>query len=137
MSDHAPFLIVEQSCEAAIDWVIRQMERAGLQVVRTFDLHNARHTHASCPCPHHGAEQCDCQMVVLMVYSGSRQPVSMLAHGYNGQTWFSLVDTPQQRADPHLETAIRHALVSHMTGRLIASRDLVEQAPSCGGGGGF
>ena len=115
MSDSSPFLILELPCDDAIDWVARQIGSAGLQVVRTFDLNVARHTHASCPCPHHGTEQCDCQMVVLLVYGSERQPVSILAHGYNGQTWFSVVDTPQQRADPRLEAAIRQALVPHIS----------------------
>lgn len=110
MSDNSPFLILDQPCDAAIDWVSRQIAGSGLEIVRTFDLHVARHAHAGCPCPHHGTDQCDCQMVVLLVYGGDRQPVSMVAHGYNGQTWFSLVDTPQQRADPRLEAAIRRAL---------------------------
>ena len=120
MNDSSPFLILEQPCDQAIDWVARQIRSAGLQVVRTFDLHVARtqrsDAHASCPCPHHGTDQCDCQMVVLLVYgsggyqSSERQPVSMVAHGYNGQTWFSVVDTPQQRADTRLEATIRRAL---------------------------
>jgi hypothetical protein len=49
-------------------------------------------------------------MAVLLVYGGQTQLVSIVAHGHNGQTWFSMVDTPQQRADPHLEAAIRLAL---------------------------
>ena len=125
MSDSSPFLILEQPCDDAIDWVASQISRAGLQVVRTFDLQVARHTHASCPCPHHGTEQCDCQMVVLLVYGSGeykpseRQPVSIVAHGYNGQTWFSVVDTPQQRADPRIEAAIRLALIPHITATLL------------------
>jgi len=115
MSQSSPFLIIEQPCDAAIDWVARQIGSAGLQVVRTFDLHVARNTHASCRCPHHGTEQCDCQMVVLLVYGSERQPVSIVAHGYNGQTWFSVVDTPQQHADPRLEAVIRLALGQHIT----------------------
>ena len=125
MSDSSPFLILEQPCDNAIDWVTRQIRSAGLQVVRTFDLHVARHAHANCPCPHHGTDQCDCQMVVLLVYgsggttSSERQPVSVVAHGHNGQTWFSVVDTPQQRADPRLEAAIRLALVPHIAATLL------------------
>ncbi len=121
MSNNSPFLILEQPCEAAIDWVVRQIRNTGLKVVRTFDLQAARHDHAGCPCPHHGTEQCDCQMVVLLVYGSSgqktnnRQPVSIMAHGYNGQTWFSVVDTPQQRADPGLEIAIRQAIVPNVS----------------------
>lgn len=113
MSDSSPFLIMEQRCDVAIDWVSRQINRAGLRVVRTFDLQVARHDHTGCPCPHHGTELCDCQMVVLLVYGAGRQPVSIVAHGHNGQTWFSVVDTPQQRADPGIEAAIRQALARY------------------------
>lgn len=122
MNDSPPFLYLRQPCDEAVAWVFGQISSAGLKVVRTFDLLNARHAHANCPCPHHGTEQCDCQMVVLLVYgngglktsggdkSPDRQPVSLVAHGHNGQTWFSLVDTPQQRANPLLEAAIRQAV---------------------------
>lgn len=119
MSDSPPFLILEQPCDAAIDEVTKQISCAGLRVVRTFDLHDARHAHANCPCPHHGTEQCDCQMVVLLVYAVDREPVSLVAHGYNGQTWFSVVDTPQQRANPRVEAAIRLALVPRITAALL------------------
>ena len=121
MSDNSPFLILEQSCDVAIDWFVRQISNTGLQVIRTFDLQAARHDQAGCPCPHHGTEQCDCQMVVLLVYGSrghklsERQPVSIVAHGYNGQTWFLVVDTPQQRPDPSIEAAIRLAFVPHMS----------------------
>ena len=120
MSDSSPFLIVEQSCDNAIDWVARQISATGLRVVRTFDLQVARSDiHVSCPCPHHGTEHCDCQMVVLLVYDSDLQPVSIVAHGHNGQTWFSVVDTPQQRSDPRLEAAIRQALVPRITATLL------------------
>ena len=122
MSDRSPFLILEQPCDEAIDWVTRQISAAGLRVVRTFDLQVARNdAHASCPCPPHGTEQCDCQMVVLLVYGNNRrQPVSIVARGHTGQTWFAVVDTPQQRADPLIESAIRLALISHAVATLFS-----------------
>lgn len=116
MSDSYPFLILEQPCNEAIAWVVSQVSGAGLQVMRTFDLQAARHDPADCPCPHHGTNQCDCQMVVLLVYGASDglganyQPISLVAHCHDGKTWFSLVDTPQQRADPRLEKVIRQTL---------------------------
>jgi hypothetical protein len=110
MSDSDPFLILQQPCNEAIAWVIYQVSRAGLQVMRTFDLQVARHDPADCPCPHHGTDQCDCQMVVLLVYGDDNQPVSLVVHSYDNHTWFSLVDTPQQRADHRLERAILQAL---------------------------
>jgi hypothetical protein len=112
MSDAYPFLILEQPCNEAAAWVIRQVSGAGLQVLRTFDLQDARHDLAECPCPHHGTDRCDCQMVVLLIYGGDYQPVSLIAHSHDGKTWFSLVDTPQQRADPRIQRAILQALPS-------------------------
>lgn len=115
MNENSAFLILEQACEEALDWVTRRIGYAGLQVVRTFDLQNTRSqpdvNSASCPCPHHGTEQCDCQMVVLLVYGLGHQPLSLVAHSHNGQTWFSVVDTPQQRADPQIEAVLRLALL--------------------------
>lgn len=110
MSESYPFLILEQPCDEAIAWITHQVNGAGLQIMRTFDLQAARHEPADCPCPHHGTDQCDCQMVVLLVYGDDHQPVSLVAHSHDGKTWFSLVDTPQQRADPRLEATIRQAL---------------------------
>jgi hypothetical protein len=105
------FLSLEQPCNEAIAWAVSRVSGAGLQVLRTFDLQDARHTHIECPCPHHGTDSCDCQMVVLLVYADHYKPVSLVAHSYNSKTWFSLVDTPQQRADPSMVMTIRRALV--------------------------
>jgi hypothetical protein len=109
MSD--AFLVLEQPCDEAMAWVIHQVNEAGLQVLRTFDLQMARLAHSECPCPYHGTDRCDCQMVVLLVYEDQFQPISLVAHSYDGKTWFSLVNTPQQRADPRLEATIRQALM--------------------------
>jgi len=110
MSD--TILILEQQCDEAITWVTRQVSSIGLQVHRTFDLQVARQAHTECPCPHHGTDQCDCQMVVLLVYGGEIQPISLVVHSHDGRTWFSLVDTPQQHADPRLAASIQQVLIS-------------------------
>lgn len=98
------------ACSEAIGWLIEQLSQASLSVVRTFDLQAARQAQGACPCPYHGTQQCDCQMVVLFIYDGQHQPLTLIAHGQGAQTWFSVVDTPQQRADPELEAAIRRSL---------------------------
>ena len=111
MNSSILFLVMNQSCNKAVEWVDLKLKSAGLHMLRTFDLKEARATHADCPCPYHGTDQCDCQMVVLLVYYGDRQPVSLIAHGHNDQTWFYMVNTPQQRPDPRVEIAIRQALI--------------------------
>ena len=86
----APFLIVDQNCDAALQWANQQLVEAGLRTVRTFDLQDARTGSNDCSCPHHGTEQCDCQMVVLLVYGNDKEPETLILHGSNGKTWLSL-----------------------------------------------
>ena len=110
MNDNSAILKLQQPCDDAVEWVINRVSQAGLSVIRTFDLHVARDAQVDCPCPHHSTDQCDCQMVVLLVYADNHAPVSLIAHGYNNQTWFSVVDSPQQRADPRGEATIRQTV---------------------------
>jgi hypothetical protein len=91
----APFLIVEQNCDTALQWANQQLTGAGLRTVRTFDLQDARTGAHDCSCPHHGTEQCDCQMVVLLVYGNDKEPETLILHGSNGRTWLSFAHTMQ------------------------------------------
>jgi hypothetical protein len=105
-----PFLVVNQPGEEMIRWATGRLDKAGLRVVRTFDLRAARLSHPDCPCPHHGTQACDCQMIVLLVYAGAPSPVTMIIHSHQGTSWLYLVNTPQQPADQSLETTIQEAL---------------------------
>jgi hypothetical protein len=49
-------------------------------------------------------------MVVLLVYGSASEPVTLLLHGNDGQTWLSIADNPRQKADAKLITTIRQAL---------------------------
>lgn len=59
------------------------------------------------PSWHH---QCDCQMVVLLVYQQENPPVTLVAHGHDSHTSIILVETPQQSLDLQVEETIRYAL---------------------------
>jgi hypothetical protein len=87
-----------------------------LRAVQTFDLHTARVGLHDCPCPNHGTNECGCQMVILLVYGKTAEPVTLILHGNDGKTWLSIVDNPLQRADSKLITAIQHALEIKMKG---------------------
>ena len=106
------FINLQTESQAAIDASIWRLERAGLQVMRSFDLQVARAAHVGCTCPHHGTDQCDCQMVVLLVYGQESPPVTLVAHGHDGQTHIALVDTPEQQPSPELVVTIKAALLS-------------------------
>jgi hypothetical protein len=107
LSDHTALLMLNQPCDQAVTYLTEQAKTAGLSVLRTFDLQIALNAQAFCQCPLHGTNPCDCQMVVLLVYSHHSDPLTIVAQGDQVHTWFSVVDTPQQRSDPYLEATIR------------------------------
>lgn len=109
-----PFMVLKKDCGEAVRWLSDHLTQSGLQVVQTFDLHTARMDHSLCSCPHHGTEQCDCQMVVLLVYENGFPPVSLVAHGHDGKTWFTLVDSPGQSIHSGFAAAIQDALAPHI-----------------------
>lgn len=106
----SPILSVTQTCSDALQWTKEQLRRAGLRPVQTFDLNAARTGLHECACPNHGTEACDCQMVILLVYGETPEPLTLILHGNNGQTWFSIVDSPRQRGFTELSDEIRQAL---------------------------
>lgn len=110
MNSTPPFLFVNKDCDEAVAEVMQQLVSTNLQVLRTFDLQMSRTAFMQCTCPNHGTEQCDCQLVVLLVYFDKLPPISMIAHGHDGHTWFALVDSPEQRAAPRTMAVIRQAL---------------------------
>ncbi len=103
-------LALRQEYEAMIAQVTRFLVGADLRVVRTFDLKAACAEQPGGVCPHHGTAPCNCQLSVLLVYSQASDPITLTVHQCDGQTWLSLVDGPQQRADPLLEARILQAL---------------------------
>lgn len=113
MSTLLPFLALDQNCEQVQAWVRGELIRAGFRIVQTFDLHIARLAHTDCPCPHHGTDECDCQMVVLLVYRKRDDPATLIIHGQDGKAWLSLAGPVGQRTNQYLEAAIRHALMPH------------------------
>ena len=110
MAPLTPFLSLNYPSGKSLVWLRDRLATANLGVVRTFDLNTARHPLEDCPCPHHGTEQCDCQMVVLLVYANAAEPATLILHGNDGQTWLSVVETPDQKANAKMVSAIRNAL---------------------------
>lgn len=110
MPTTSPFVIFRKPCAEAVLWAARKLEQSGLQTVRTFDLQATRLVHLDCPCPHHGTAQCNCQMVVLLVYQGNTPPATMVIHGNDETSWFYLINTPQQPVGQHLEKNIQAVL---------------------------
>jgi hypothetical protein len=77
--------------ESVIDWISQQLGKLDLVVKPSFDLQTAKSAHTDCACPHHGTSQCDCQIVVLLVYHQDHAPVSLLVHSQDGITQLSMM----------------------------------------------
>jgi hypothetical protein len=110
MNSLSPFLAIPFPCAEALPLTKEQLSRAGLRSVQTFDLHAARLGSHGCTCPNHSTDQCDCQMIVLLVYGEAAEPTTLILHGNDGQTWVSLIDNPLQPTDKKLMASIRQAL---------------------------
>lgn len=115
MSALIPFLTLDQYSERVRPWIDKQLTRAGFHVVQTFDLHVARLAHPDCLCPHHGTDDCNCQMIVLLIYGKKGDPVTLVIHGQDDRTWLSLANPIGQRVNQHVETAIQRALISQFS----------------------
>jgi hypothetical protein len=114
MSATSPFMILHKPSVEAIIWSTSKLEQAGFRAIRTFDLQAARSAHLDCPCPHHGTEQCDCQMVVLLVYQGDSHPATLVVHGNDEMSWFYLINSPQQPIGQMQEKNIQEVLSCEM-----------------------
>ncbi len=108
-------LSVNQPCNETFLWLNQSLSRKGLRVLRTFDLHDVRLAHEECACPHHGTDHCDCQMVVLLIYGKSEEPVTLILHGNDGQTWLSIVNNSVKQADQSVRLSIEQALDENLS----------------------
>ena len=103
MSALMPFIALDQNSDEVRDRVEQQLTRAGYRVVQTFDLHAARLAHPDCPCPHHGTDNCNCQMVVLLVYQKrGAAPATLVIHGQDNRSWLSLASPISGRGHQRL-----------------------------------
>ena len=113
MSALMPFLVLDQACEQVLVWINGKLTDAGFRVVQTFDLHMARRAHPDCPCPQHGTDDCNCQMIVVLVYGKQGDPTTLVIHGQEGRAWLSLAIPVNGHSNQHLEMMIRRILMPH------------------------
>ena len=113
MSALMPFLVLDQTCEQALTWINGKLTHVGFRVVQTFDLQVARLAHPNCLCPHHGTDDCNCQMIVVLVYGNQGDPATLVIHGQDGKTWLSLSVPVNGHGNQHLEVTIRRTLMPH------------------------
>jgi hypothetical protein len=114
MSSLMSFLVLDQSCEQALNWISERLTRAGLNATQTFNLQVARLTHPDCLCPHHGSHSCTCQMIVLLVYNKHGDPSTLVIHGQDSRSWVSLANPAGRHSNQHLDNVLRRILISSL-----------------------
>jgi hypothetical protein len=115
MSALLPFLTLSQTCQQVDEWIRNLLSNADLRVIPTFDLQLARSAHTDCSCPHHGTEQCSCQLVILLIYGKEEQPATLVIHGQDGKTWISFATPLEARSHQSLEASVRNLLLFHQS----------------------
>ena len=103
-------LPVQSDTQILTNQLIQRLVSAGLQVVRSFDLKAARAAQVDCACPHHGTVQCDCQMVVLLVYEQDSLPFTLVLHGHDGQTQIAFVDPIEKILSAHVAKMVMRVI---------------------------
>jgi hypothetical protein len=91
---------IPREIRQTLDHLEQCLAGRGLQVVRSFDLQMACLPQNGCKCLYHGTADCDCQLAVLQVYDQNGRPLTLLVHGFEGQTHLSFIEDPddeQQR----------------------------------------
>lgn len=104
-------LSVKGPCKQIIDSIIAVLLEAGYQVSHTFSLQSAIGEGISCSCSYQ-AGNCDCGMDVFLVYGSVPLPATLVAHSYDGRTWFSLANTADEAMSPELGQRIQSILAA-------------------------
>ena len=98
------------TCDQFVKRIKDQLSQVGLRTLQTFALNTARQARTPHLCPSHGWNDCDCELVVLLVYGCLHEPVTLIVYGNDGQTWLSLSEDTLLRVDPILCNSIERAL---------------------------
>ncbi len=104
-------MVFQSDCGQVIHQVTQLLASKGFLLIESFNLQSARASHRMCPCPHHGTDQCSCQMAVILVYADGTDPVTLTIHGNDQQTELAIDDTPVKPGCRALKNAIVDALV--------------------------
>jgi hypothetical protein len=93
-----PIFVIEQECNCTAAQATDQLISAGFSVVKSFDLDSAISSRSNC----------GCQMVVLLVYSYSGPPATLILDGSVTHTSIYLENDPDRSS--------RHRLIEVLSG---------------------
>lgn len=105
----SPLFTVNQDCLAVADRVVAEVEAAGMETRRTFDLAAVRSANPGFCCPVHAGSPCTCQFVILLVTPRSGDSLTLILEGRDDQAWVYF-DTGQGVEDEQVNPALIRAL---------------------------
>jgi hypothetical protein len=106
-------LTIKASSYVVVEKLTNVFREFGLQVIQSFDLQTAISAYSGCTCPHHGSEICDCQMIMLILYSDEGEPIRLIVHGKDGTTHLGVIDNPQMRGLEKIDYLIKRTFSSN------------------------
>ena len=107
-----PLLVVDLECQLVTERIIREVEKAGLHTLRSFDLASARASRPGCTCPEHGSEECSCHLVILLILLQGRGPLTVILEGKDKHTTIYLEagqNDVEEKVEPSLTIALFRA----------------------------
>ena len=105
-----PVFIIESPCAQFVERLKIALIDKGFLVLQSFDLQSTRIIHDDCSCPHHGANQCNCEVIVLLIYQGRSAPIPILLDGRDGKTFVSIVIEMEDPSFSHLAEIIEQII---------------------------
>lgn len=110
IAQETPLITLYEDWATATDHVKQALACAGFDVIPSFDLQVAKTEASGFVCPIHGNDQCDGQIIELLVYDQDKPPLTLEVHGHDGLVRFAIVDTTERRSNPPLVAVILRAL---------------------------
>ncbi len=108
-----PFCILDQDCHVITNRIVEEVEKAGMQTLRSFDLDTVRSTRQGFCCPIHGTNACSCHMVILLILLREHGSLTLILEGSDQQTSIYLdtgLGVIEEQVDPSLTIALTRAI---------------------------
>ena len=99
-------LIFDIDGQAVIPEVTLALAKHSLPVVLSFDLRAAQAGQSACACHTRSTSQCECTLVVLLVYGAAPEPLTLIVSGCGSQTEVRIAQDADVHPDPRLATDV-------------------------------
>jgi hypothetical protein len=108
-----PLCVLDQDCQIITSRIIQEVEKAGMQTLRSFDLDTMRSSGKGFCCPIHGTSVCTCHLVILLMQMHEHGSLTVILEGIDRQTSIYLDarhEHMEEQVDPSLTIALTNAI---------------------------